>query len=179
MTRKSAITGSHKSVIGQVPHAHHWRILNLARPWQSRTHLSLSKTHNQKRMSVPLGLIRYYCKILPNADGAAVLMELTKKGRPNNIIWTREYKCTFNILKKCMINAPVLQVADPSKPFILQTDVSDFGLGTVVSQPQNGEEHPAAFTSHQLTPKEVFSCREGMPMGTEFPHVLVHDAIHH
>ena len=102
-----------------------------------------------------LGLIGYYRKFVPNfADAAAVLVELTKKGRPDKVIWTRECEIAFDRLKKRMISAPVLQVADPSKPFILQTDASDLGLGAVLSQLQSGEEHPVAFASRQLTPAE-------------------------
>ena len=37
-------------------------------------------------------------------------------------------------LKGVLISQPVLQVADSGKPFILQTDVSEYGLGTVLSQ---------------------------------------------
>ena len=102
-----------------------------------------------------LGLIGYYRKFVPNfADAAAVLVELIKKGRPDKVIWARECEIAFDRLKKRMISAPVLQVADPSKPFILQTDASDLGLGAVLSQLQSGEEHPVAFASRQLTPAE-------------------------
>ena len=66
----------------------------------------------------------------------------------------RECEIAFDCLKKQMISAPVLQVADPSKPFILQTDASDLGLGAVLSQSQNGEEHPVALqVASYLQPK--------------------------
>ena len=52
--------------------------------------------------------------------------------------------------------SPVLLVANPAKPRVLQTDVSNFGLGAVLSQ--MGEdvlEHPVAYASRKLQPREV------------------------
>ena len=49
-----------------------------------------------------------------------------------------------------------MQVADPAKPYILQTDASDRGLGAVLSQREPlGEEHPVALVSRKLLPTET------------------------
>lgn len=46
---------------------------------------------------------------------------------------------------------PVLKVIEPCKPYILQTDASELGLGAVFSQLEgNGKEHPVAFASRKL-----------------------------
>ena len=51
---------------------------------------------------------------------------------------------------------PVLRVVDPTKAYVLQTDASERGLGAVLSQrDQKGEEHPVAFTSRKLLPREM------------------------
>lgn len=51
---------------------------------------------------------------------------------------------------------PVLRVADPTKPYLLQTDASERGLGAVLSQMDGkGEERPVAFTSCKLLPREM------------------------
>ena len=51
---------------------------------------------------------------------------------------------------KCM-TSPVLAFADFEKPFLLETDASKEGLGTVLSQKQeDGRYHPVAFASHAL-----------------------------
>ena len=51
--------------------------------------------------------------------------------------------------------APVLQIADPACPFVLQTDASDRGLGAVLSQRnKDGDEHPVAYVSRKLFPRE-------------------------
>ena len=102
-----------------------------------------------------LGLIGYYRKFLANfSDAAASLVELTKKGRPDKILWTTECEEAFCRLKQLIVHAPVLCVVDPSKAYILQTDASDLGLGAVLSQIQDGEEHPIAFASCKLSPAE-------------------------
>ncbi len=50
---------------------------------------------------------------------------------------------------------PVLKVADPEQPFILQTDASKVGFGAVLSQEdENGEEHPVTYASQKLVPWE-------------------------
>ena len=49
---------------------------------------------------------------------------------------------------------PVLKVVEPDKPYILQTDASELGLGAVLSQLKDGEEHPVAFVSRKLLPRE-------------------------
>ena len=55
-----------------------------------------------------------------------------------------------------MVQATVLKVADPSKPFVLQTDASEVGLGAVLSQKDDdGNEHPVACASQKLLPREV------------------------
>ena len=54
----------------------------------------------------------------------------------------------FQELKlKCM-TAPVLAFADFHKPFLLETDTSGDGLGTVLSQKQeDGRYHPVTYAS--------------------------------
>ena len=43
---------------------------------------------------------------------------------------------------------------DSSEPFIVDTDYSHDGIGTVLSQIQNGAERPIAFNARQLKPSE-------------------------
>ena len=45
---------------------------------------------------------------------------------------------------------------DTTKPFVLQTDASNYGLGAVLSQMgDDGCEHPVAFASRKLLPREI------------------------
>ena len=58
-------------------------------------------------------------------------------------------------LKEKIQSAPVLVFPDFEKPFLLETDASEEGLGAVLSQKQDdGQYHPVAFGSCTLTPSE-------------------------
>ena len=64
---------------------------------------------------------------------------------------------TMDVLKGKVQSAPVLVFPDFNKPFLLETDASKEGLGTVLSQKQSdGWYHPITFGSHSLTPSENY-----------------------
>ena len=61
----------------------------------------------------------------------------------------------IGILKDKIQMAPMLVFPDFAKPFLLETDASKEGLGTVLSQKQNdGHYQPVAFGNCSLTPSE-------------------------
>ena len=104
-----------------------------------------------------LGLVGYYRRFIPQfASIAAPLSDLTRKAKSQNVEWGAAQQTAFQHLKDVLIDTPVLRVADPTKPYILQTDASERGLGAVLSQvDRRGEEHPVAFASRKLLPREM------------------------
>ena len=48
----------------------------------------------------------------------------------------------------------MLKRPDFEKPFVLQTDASDRGVGAVLSQVYEGDDHPVAYFSRKLLPRE-------------------------
>ena len=48
--------------------------------------------------------------------------------------WTSEHQSVFDTLKSLVTSTQVLGYADFTKPFVLETDASNQGLGAVVSQ---------------------------------------------
>lgn len=58
------------------------------------------------------------------------------------------------VLKRLLVEAPVLGYADFSKPFVLEIDASQVGLGAVLSQEQEGQRRPIAYASRGLRPAE-------------------------
>ena len=59
------------------------------------------------------------------------------------------------IWETSLVNFPILRSPDFDGSFIVQTDVSDFAVGAVLSQEYDGEEHPVAYLSRKLSPREL------------------------
>ena len=52
-------------------------------------------------------------------------------------------------------SGPVWRSPDFNLEFVLETDVSDYGVGAVLTQvDENGEEHPNAYFSRKLLPRK-------------------------
>ncbi|KAL7829347.1 hypothetical protein AOLI_G00302320 [Acnodon oligacanthus] len=64
--------------------------------------------------------------------------------------WTGECQKAFDDIKQALITAPVLVPPDFSQPFQLQTNASEVGLGAVLTQEANGQEHVIAYASSLL-----------------------------
>ncbi|KAL1251467.1 hypothetical protein QQF64_019263 [Cirrhinus molitorella] len=102
-----------------------------------------------------LGLAGYYRCFIPNFSSlAAPLTDLTRKGQPEKAPWGPAEEEAFQHIKKALTTEPVLRAPDFNCPFLLQTDASDTGLGAVLSQVLDGEEHPVIYISRKLTPAE-------------------------
>ena len=72
------------------------------------------------------------------------------------ILLTAAAEQAFYTLKKKCATAPVLTFADLKRPFLLETDASKYGLGTVLQQVQeDGKYHPVAYASHALHGSEA------------------------
>ncbi|KAJ8408010.1 hypothetical protein AAFF_G00262380 [Aldrovandia affinis] len=66
---------------------------------------------------------------------ASPLHHLTDRGQP--YVWDDPCSQAFNILQTALITAPVLAYPDMYRPFILDTDASNVGVGAVLSQQSN------------------------------------------
>lgn len=75
---------------------------------------------------------------------AKPLTELLKKHTLFH--WTSVQDQAFQLLKQALISAPVLQLPDFKKPFIIETDASAKGIGAVLQQ----GGHPIAYVSKAL-----------------------------
>ncbi|KAI5725816.1 hypothetical protein M8J77_020471 [Diaphorina citri] len=104
-----------------------------------------------------LGLATYYRRFIKGfADIARCLHRLTEKGR--QFVWTEECGKSFEALKRELSQAPVLHYPVPGKPFVLDTDASNTGIGAVLSQINNGSETPVAYFSRALSKPERNYC---------------------
>ena len=67
------------------------------------------------------------------------------------IAWTPVDECAFEKLKQAMCTTPVLAMPDFSKPFTIESDACNNGIGDVLLQ----DEHPISFTSKSLSGKNL------------------------
>jgi len=103
-----------------------------------------------------LVLAGYYRRFVQDYSSLATpLSDLTKKGAPESLNWTDDCEHAFQTLKSKLVNAPILRAPSADLPFIVQTDACDKGIGAVLSQMIDGEEHPVAYASKKLLPREV------------------------
>ena len=56
----------------------------------------------------------------------------------------------FNILKKALIFAPIIQPPDWSLPFEIMCDASDYAVGAVLGQTKDKKHHAIAYASKTL-----------------------------
>jgi hypothetical protein len=66
----------------------------------------------------------------------------------------RDQENSFRNLEDAVKSAPVLQLADPAKPYIVTCDASDVGIGAVLEQESENGPNPVAFASRKLSGAE-------------------------
>ena len=105
-----------------------------------------------------LGFAGYYRRFVKDfAQIARPLYHLTE--RKTAFRWTKECDSAFKELRHCLVTAPILTYPDFSRPFILDTDASDTGIGAVLSQQDHeGKERVIAYASRVLSKPERNYC---------------------
>ena len=123
---------------------------------------NFSQPQTKKQIRSFLGFCGYYQKFIPNfSTKASPLSDLTKKDILKTVRWTPKCETAFHQLKEALLKTPVLMTPDWSRPFVLQTDASSTGLGFVLKQiDEKGNEHPLAFGSKKLLPREWWFCHQ-------------------
>ncbi len=104
-----------------------------------------------------LGLSTYYRRFVPGfADIAKPLTRLTEEN--SEFIWDLKCQHAFEELKKVLIDSPILSYPRTEGKFILDTDASNIGIGSVLSQMQDGQERVIAYFSKVLSKPERNYC---------------------
>ena len=138
-----------------------------------------------------LGLTGYYRKFILNySKKSKPLTELIKKD--NEFFWSIEAQESFNLLKKCLITAPILSHPRFELPFEIFTDASAYGIGAILKQRIGGKEHVVSYASRLLNKEEmnysstdreclaiIYGCQKFRPyiFGTRFKVVTDHHAL--
>lgn len=97
-----------------------------------------------------LGLTGWYRRFIANyATISAPITDLLKKSK--KFEWTVEAHSAFEELKRCLTTAPFLANPDFGRPFVIQCDASNTGVGGVLYQvSEDGREAPIAYMSQKL-----------------------------
>ena len=104
-----------------------------------------------------LGLCSYYRRFVEGfATIAKPLHKLTEKKTPFK--WTDECKASFMKLKQALCSSPVLCYPTIRQNFVLDTDASGVGIGSVLSQVEDGKERVVAYYSRALNKAERNYC---------------------
>ena len=104
-----------------------------------------------------LGFASYYRRFVAGfSQIASPLYRLTQK----NLAFVWDEKCheAFLELKRRLTAAPILSFPRSDCPFIIDTDASDYGIGAVLSQIQDGRETVIAYASRTLSKSERNYC---------------------
>jgi hypothetical protein len=102
-----------------------------------------------------LGFANFYRRFIKGYSKITTpLITLICKDKPFS--WNPMAQAVFDTLKMAFTSAPILIHLDPTKPFIVEMDASNFALGTILSQfGIDGLLHPVAFYSRKLTNAET------------------------
>jgi hypothetical protein len=102
-----------------------------------------------------LGLASYYRRFIKGfAEIARPLHALTRHDAP--LEWTQACETAFERLKDALMAAPILSYPDFHRPFLLQTDFCQAGLGAVLAQvDEEGREHVICYASRSTRGPET------------------------
>jgi hypothetical protein len=76
---------------------------------------------------------------------------------------------SFNILKKALISAPIIQPPEWYLPFEIMCDASDYAVGAVLRQTKDKKHHAIAYASKTLTgPQLNYATTEKRTTGSCF-----------
>ncbi len=121
-----------------------------------QTVLDWPRPESVKHVERFLGFVNYHRSFIENyAQRAAPLYQLTGK---KLFLWTEEQEVAFADLKAAMTSPPVLGLPNSRDYFILDTDASDYAIGGVLQQVQNGFERVICYSSFALSPEQRRYC---------------------
>ena len=103
-----------------------------------------------KQVHAFLGLVGYYREFIKDFVKIAKLLTLLTRQQVK-FVWTPEHQEVFMKLKDSIIQASIIHYPNPSKRYIVYTDVSDDAHRAKLTQKHNGTEFSIAFLSHTFS----------------------------
>ena len=112
---------------------------------------------NVKQVRQFLGMTSYYRRHIKDfAKIAKPLVDLTKKGV--EFLWTDACQQSFVKFKEILTGPEIMAFPIPGKEFTLDVDASNFAIGGIISQIQEGKEKVIAYASRTLNRAERNYC---------------------
>lgn len=103
---------------------------------------------NKRDIQAFLGFANFYQRFI--RDFARHAKPLTKLTGKLDFEWNFNQQEAFDQIKRLITTAPILSIPIDNAPFRVETDASDYALGAVLSQLQDGHWKPIAFRSQAL-----------------------------
>jgi len=113
---------------------------------------------NKKQVRQILGKTNYIGKFIANlADITGPMSKVTSSSENVPFVWGEEQKIAFRRLKEVIVKDVMLVYPDPSKPYNITTDASDYAVSGVLSQTDEatGLERPIMFISKSLNDTQM------------------------
>jgi transposase InsO family protein len=106
-----------------------------------------------------LGLAGFYRRFVQAFSKIALPITNLTKDVP--FVWGEEQTAAFVQLKHALCTAPVLLIADPSKPYTVNCDASNYAIGATLQQDHGNGLQPVAYFSRKLSsPETRYDTRE-------------------
>jgi hypothetical protein len=103
-----------------------------------------------------IGFANFYWRFIEGFSKITKPLSNSTKGSPKDWIWTDAMTKSFEKLKYCFMTTPILTHFDLHCEYIVETDASDFTLGSTLSQTAKDKKlHPNAFHSRKFSPAEI------------------------
>jgi hypothetical protein len=116
-----------------------------------------------------LGLANLYRRFMLGFSHISwVLSQVTKGGDWAKFMWGKENQLIFDDPKHCLYSTPVLSFPDLQQPFEIETDASDYAVGTVLTQHRHlvayhSEKISDTFHKYPTYDKEMYSIVQACP----------------
>ena len=123
-------------------------------PEKTRAIEDWPQPRNIREIQVFLGFTNFYRRFIKDyATLTKPLTNLLKKSQ--TFSWNADQDAAFKRIKQVFSSQVILAHPDTSRPFVVETDASDYAVGGVLSQMDDDQNlRPVAFYSRQFLPAE-------------------------
>jgi len=132
------------------------------KPWRKKVEaiLALKKPTNIKQLRGVIGLVNYYKDLWPRR--AHTLKPLTDMTGKKSFQWTDEMDKSFEEVKKLVSADALCTYPNHNKPFVIETDASDYQMGAIIKQKdESGLLRPVAYFSQKFNKAQLnYSTRD-------------------